>query len=107
MARKSARTIGLEEGILNSVELLDCCDGSRVDLVNTLDQVREMLVDSYGDEFQTDYDEMLGLEAEDEDETETVKFFRTQNSLCSLFYFPTLSGFQTPTGFGNSNPNVI
>ncbi len=38
---------------------------------------------------------------------ETVKFFRTQNSLCSLFYFPTLSGFQTPTGFGNSNPNVI
>jgi hypothetical protein len=70
MARKSARTIGLEEGILNSVELLDRCDGSRVDLVNTLDQVREMLVDSYGDEFQTDYDEMLGLEAEDEDETD-------------------------------------
>jgi hypothetical protein len=70
MARKSARTIGLEEGILNSVELLDRCDGSRVDLVNTLDQVREMLVDSYGDEFQTDYDEMLGLEAEDDDDTD-------------------------------------
>ncbi len=68
MARKSARTIELEEGILNSVELLDGCDGSRNELQNTLDQVRELLVSSYGDEFQDDYDEMLGVEAEDSDE---------------------------------------
>jgi hypothetical protein len=65
MPRKSARTIELEEGVLNSVELLDQCDGSRNDLVSTLDQVREYLVDSYGDEFQTDFDEMLGVESED------------------------------------------
>lgn len=71
MARKSARTIGLEEGILNSVELLDQCDGSRNDLVNTLDQVRENLVDSYGDEFQDDYDEMLGVETENDENDET------------------------------------
>jgi hypothetical protein len=74
MARKSARTIELEEGILNSVELLDECDGSRLELTNTLDRVREILVDSYGDEFQTDFDEMLGVEPEDsetdEDENE-------------------------------------
>ncbi len=68
MARKSAKTIELEEGILNSVELLDQCNGSRLDLQNTLDQVRELTVDSYGDEFQEDYDEMLGLETEDSDE---------------------------------------
>jgi hypothetical protein len=68
MGRKSARTIELEEGILNSVELLDGCDGSRNELQNTLDQVRELLVSSYGDEFQDDYDEMLGVEAEDSDE---------------------------------------
>jgi hypothetical protein len=68
MARKSARTIELEEGILNSVELLDECDGSRLQLQNTLDQVRGLLVESYGDEFQDDFDEMLGLEEEDSDE---------------------------------------
>jgi hypothetical protein len=68
MARKSARTIELEEGILNSVELIDRCDGSRIDQQNTLDQVRELLVDSYGDEFQEDFDEMLGQETEESDE---------------------------------------
>jgi hypothetical protein len=68
MARKSARTIELEEGILNSVELLDGCDGSRLELQNTLDQVREILVNSYGDEFQDDYDEMLELETEDSED---------------------------------------
>ncbi len=64
MARKSAKTIELEEGILNSVELIDECDGSRLEQQNTLDKVRELLVDSYGDEFQSDFDEMLGQETE-------------------------------------------
>jgi hypothetical protein len=68
MARKSAKTIELEEGILNSVELIDDCNGSRVELQNTLDKVRELLVDSYGIEFESDYEEMLGLETEDSDE---------------------------------------
>ncbi len=68
MARKSARTIELEEGILNSVELIDQCDGSRAEQQNTLDQVRELLVDSYGDEFQEDFNEMLGQETEESDE---------------------------------------
>ncbi len=68
MARKSARTIELEEGILNSVELLDECDGSRLELQNTLDKIRELLVDSYGDEFQSDFDEMLGQETENSDD---------------------------------------
>jgi len=71
MARKSARTIELEEGILNSVELLDSCDGSRNELQNTLDQVRELLVNSYGDEFQDDYDEMLGIESEDSEDEDS------------------------------------
>jgi hypothetical protein len=68
MARKSAKTIELEEGILNSVELIDECDGSRVEQQNTLDQVREILVNSYGDEFQDDFNEMLGQETEGSDE---------------------------------------
>ncbi len=68
MARKSARTIELEEGILNSVELIDECDGSRVEQQNTLDQVRAFLVGSYGDEFQEDFEEMLGVEIEQEND---------------------------------------
>ncbi len=71
MARKSAKTIELEEGILNSVELIDECDGSRLEQQNTLDKVRELLVDSYGDEFQSDFDEMLGQETEDSDDDES------------------------------------
>ncbi len=70
MARKSARTIELEEGILNSVEMLDECDGSRLALQNCLDTIRGVLVDSYGDEFQPDFDEMLGQETEDSDDDE-------------------------------------
>ncbi len=68
MPRKSAKTIELEEGILNSVELIDECDGSRLEQQNTLDKVRELLVDSYGDEFQSDFDEMLGQETENSDD---------------------------------------
>jgi hypothetical protein len=71
MARKSAKTIELEEGILNSVELIDECDGSRLEQQNTLDKVRELLVDSYGDEFQSDFDEMLGQETEDSDDEDS------------------------------------
>ena len=70
MARKSARTIELEEGILNAVESIDNCDQSRTQLSATLDQVRETLVESYGDEFQNDFDEMIGIEAEPVDEDE-------------------------------------
>jgi hypothetical protein len=66
MARPNKRILDLEEGILNSVELLDNCDGSRSNLVNTLDEVRETLVNSYGDTFQEEYDEMLGVESSDE-----------------------------------------
>jgi hypothetical protein len=71
MPRQNQRILDLEEGILNSVELLDNCDGSRLNLVNTLDEVRETLVECYGETFQGEYDEMLGIEPEisdDEDE---------------------------------------
>ncbi len=68
MARVNQRVLDLEEGILNSVELLDNCDGSRVSLQNTLDEVRENLVNSYGDTFQDDYDEMIERETETEEE---------------------------------------
>jgi hypothetical protein len=73
MARVNQRVLDLEEGVLNSVEMLDSCDGSRVNLVNTLDEVRETLVNAYGGSFQDDYDEMIGNEAEpaDDDEEET------------------------------------
>ena len=39
--------------------------------------------------------------------TETVKFFRTQNSRCSSFYFLTLNVFQTALGFCSLNPNAV
>jgi hypothetical protein len=67
MARTNQRVLDLEEGILNSVELLDSCDGSRFNLVNTLDEIRESLVNSYGNSFQEDYDELIGIEAEPTD----------------------------------------
>ncbi len=73
MARQNQRVLDLEEGILNSVELLDNCDGSRLNLVNTLDEVRETLVDSYGDTFQEEYDEMLGIEPEINEEVEEIE----------------------------------
>ena len=38
-------------------------------------------------------------------QTETVKLFSTQNSLCSSFYF--LNIFQTPAGFGSRFPNGV
>ena len=38
---------------------------------------------------------------------ETVKFFRTQNSRCSSFYFLTLNVFQTALGFCSLNPNAV
>jgi hypothetical protein len=68
MPRPNQRVVELEEGILNSVELLDNCDGSRSNLVNTLDEVRETLVNSHGDDFQEEYNEMLGIETDDETE---------------------------------------
>lgn len=81
MPRANQRIIDLEESILNSVELLDNCDGSRLNLVNTLDEVRETLVNSYGDSFQDDYNEMLGIEAEPEDfdEDQTEDFDEDEN----------------------------
>jgi hypothetical protein len=71
MARTSQRVLDFEEGVLKAVELLDNCDGSRLELVNTLDEVREALVDSYGDSFQDDYDELLGVD-ENSDEAEEI-----------------------------------
>ncbi len=71
MARANQRVLNFEEGVLKAVELLDNCDGSRLELVNTLDEVRETLVDSYGDSFQDDYDELLGID-ENSDEIEEI-----------------------------------
>ncbi len=64
MPRANQRVLDLEEGILNSVELLDDCDGSRTNLLSTLDEVRETLTNSYGESFQEEYDEMRGIETE-------------------------------------------
>jgi hypothetical protein len=71
MARTSQRVLDFEESVLEAVELLDNCDGSRQELLNTLDEVRETLVDSYGDSFQDDYDERLGVD-ENSDEAEEI-----------------------------------
>lgn len=38
---------------------------------------------------------------------EMVKFFRTQNSLFSLFYFSNLIPFQTPAGFCSLSLNGV
>ena len=70
MARVNQRTLDLEEGILNSVELIDRVDGSRLGLVDTLDEVRDNLVTAYGDSFQDDYNDLLGIEIDDENEAE-------------------------------------
>jgi hypothetical protein len=77
MARTNQRLLDFEEGILNSVELIDSCDGSRLNLVNTLDEVRELLVSCYGDTFQEEYDEMNGIETiDDDDEIEDTEEIR-------------------------------
>lgn len=78
MARSSRRQLELEEGILNAVDSLDNCDGSRVNLVSTLDVVRETLVNAYGDSFQEDYDEMFGVDSDETDESD--EFDETDDS---------------------------
>jgi hypothetical protein len=40
-------------------------------------------------------------------EPETVKFFNTQNSLCSSFWFPDLIHFQTASDFCSLIPNAV
>ncbi len=67
MARVNQRVLDFEEGILNSVQLIDEADGSRLGLLNTIDEVRENLVMAYGDDFQDDYNELLGIETDDDE----------------------------------------
>lgn len=70
MARKSERVIELEEGILNAVEAIDTGDQSRVGLLETLDNIRLTLEVAYGEDFEDDLAEKMGIELIDEDEDE-------------------------------------
>lgn len=67
MARKSLRTTELEEGILSAYEIIDNTDQSRVGLSEGMDNIRELLADIYGVEFENDYAEQTGAEIDDED----------------------------------------
>ena len=62
MARKSERVIDLEEAILNAVEQIDTGDQSRVGLLETLDGVRMILEAGYGEDFEDDFAEKMGIE---------------------------------------------
>lgn len=59
------RSLELEEGIVSAVAEIDQSDGSRVGLQETLDSVREILGNAYGDTLTDDVNEFLGLETVD------------------------------------------
>jgi hypothetical protein len=65
------RVSEFEEATVNVVAEIDQSDGSRVGLQATLDSVREMLANVYGDTLTDDVNEYLGIEGEvDQEEDE-------------------------------------
>ena len=68
MAQKSERVKELEEGILDAVERIDTGETNRVGLLQTLDDVREVLETVYGDDFEDDFAEKMGFELIDDDD---------------------------------------
>lgn len=68
MAQKSARTVELEEAILNACELIDNCDQSRTALSDGMDNVRLLLSDGYGEDFEDDLAVKMGYELIDDED---------------------------------------
>ena len=62
------RSSELEEAIVSAVAEIDQSDSSRVGLQETLDSVREILGNAYGDELTSDVNDYLGLDTVDGDE---------------------------------------
>lgn len=69
----------LKQAIVEAVATLDESDGSRTSTAHAIDVARDTLADAYGDSFDADVEEYLGIEttndddddeAEDEDEDE-------------------------------------
>jgi hypothetical protein len=69
MARKPVRVAELEEAILEACETIDNTDQSRTALSEGLDNVREILAEAYGDDFDDDLAERTGEGDEDEDDS--------------------------------------
>ena len=59
------RSSELEEAIVAAVAEIDQSDSSRVGLQETLDSVREILENAYGDTLTDDVNEYVGLETVD------------------------------------------
>lgn len=71
MPQKSERVRELEQGLLEIGETIDTCDQSRVALSDGMDNVREKVVELYGEDFEKDLLELMGYEVEEnDDETE-------------------------------------
>jgi hypothetical protein len=69
LAELRERVSEFEEATVNAVAEIDQSDGSRVGLQTTLDSVREIFANAYGDTLTDDVNEYLGIEGEvDEDE---------------------------------------
>jgi hypothetical protein len=67
MAKKT-RATELEEAIVQAVCTLDEADGSRIGLTEAIDQARNILHSSYGDDLDLDVQSYLELEAESEEQ---------------------------------------
>ncbi len=74
MARKSERQIELEEAILNACEVIDNCDQSRTALSDGMDNIRQLLADGYGDDFEDDLAVKMGYELIDDEEDSADDF---------------------------------
>lgn len=65
ISEATQRNSELEEAIVSAVAEIDQSDSSRVGLQETLDSVREILANAYGDTLTDDVNEHLGLETVD------------------------------------------
>ncbi len=70
MPRESVRAIQLLEAILEAGEIIDTTDQSRAQLSQGMDDVRAVLAEAYGDDFEDHLAEKMGEGLEDEDENE-------------------------------------
>ena len=62
--------IELRDGLLTIGEKIDSCDQSRLALSDTMDEIRETVVELYGDDFETDLLEHLGYETDAADDSD-------------------------------------
>lgn len=70
MSRATERITELEQMALEAAEIIDNADQSRIGLSNALDEIRNVISTAYGEDFEDDLAQHLGVIYDDEVEEE-------------------------------------